>query len=140
MALFVLDTDHITLFQRGHTHVVERFSASSQEDVATSIVTYEEQLRGRLAVIRRATSPERLAVAYLRLREMHEFFRAIRLVDFDANAAEIYASLRRTHRSLGTLDLRIAATALAIGATLVTRNRRDFEAIPGLSLADWSVG
>lgn len=140
MALFVLDTDHITLFQRGHTRVVERFSASSQEDIGASIVTYEEQLRGRLAVIRNARSPERLAVAYLRLREMHEFFCAIRLVDFDANAAEIYASLRRMHRRLGTLDLRIAATALALRGTLVTRNRRDFGAISGLSLADWSVG
>ena len=139
MPLFVLDTDHITLFQRGHTRVVERFGATSREDIAASIVTYEEQLRGRLAVIREAKSLERLAAAYLRLREMHEFFCSIRLIDFDAKAAAIYASLRRTHKRIGALDLRIAATALAYRGTLVTRNTRDFGAISDLSLADWSV-
>ncbi len=37
-----------------------------------------------------------------------------------------------------TLDRMIAATALRIGATLVTANIRDFRGIPGLKIEDWS--
>ena len=138
MALFVLDTDHVTLLQRGHPRVLDRFNAKSEAEVAASVVTYEEQLRGRLAVIKQSDSAERLATAYLRLREMHEFFCAIRLMDFGAEAALIYERLRSEHRRLGALDLRIAATALVSQGTLVTRNRRDFAMIPDLQLDDWS--
>ena len=77
MGPFVLDTDHVTLLQRGDRNVVERFLQIPEEVVATSIITYEEQLRGRLSVVRRANTPVRLAAAYHRLREMQEFFCAI---------------------------------------------------------------
>ena len=89
MGIFVLDTDHITLLQRGNRRVVEQLSEVTEEAVTTSIITYEEQLRGRLSVIRRAKTPQHLMVAYKRLREMQDFFCVTRIIDFDDRAAEI---------------------------------------------------
>ncbi len=39
---------------------------------------------------------------------------------------------------IGHRDLKIAAVALANNLTLLTRNKSDFSAIPGLVIADWS--
>jgi len=43
----------------------------------------------------------------------------------------------RPVRRLGGNDLWIAAHALALGATLVTHNVKEFRRIRGLSLDDW---
>ncbi len=37
------------------------------------------------------------------------------------------------------LDTQIAAHAVHLGVTLVSHNVREFERVPGLSLADWVV-
>jgi tRNA(fMet)-specific endonuclease VapC len=139
MALFVLDTDHVSLLQRGHPLILEHLARVEERDIATAIVTYEEQLRGRLAVVHQAKLPQKLVLAYLRLHEMQEFFCTIRLLDFDPSAGQLFTAFRQAHPKLGTMDLRIAATAKAHSATLVTRNRRDFGQITGLSVEDWTV-
>ena len=66
-----------------------------------------------------------------------------RVLPFDFAAAEVYAVLlaerRRTGRPVGQADLQIAAIALHHGATLVTRNTRDFVGY-GLDVLDpWSA-
>jgi tRNA(fMet)-specific endonuclease VapC len=40
---------------------------------------------------------------------------------------------------IGTQDLRIAALVMANNGILVTRNRQDFERVPGLRFEDWSI-
>jgi tRNA(fMet)-specific endonuclease VapC len=46
--------------------------------------------------------------------------------------AEVWAELEQRGESVGAHDLWIAATALAHGFGVATRNRRDFERVPGL--------
>jgi len=51
---------------------------------------------------------------------------------FPARYGEILAELRKRGQSISTMDLLIATAALGHGATLVTRNARDFDRVPGL--------
>ena len=57
--------------------------------------------------------------------ETKPFF-ADRLLAFDVAAADAWARLRHRYPSAPYIDSQIAATALAYGLTLVTRNVRDF--------------
>lgn len=59
------------------------------------------------------------------------------------SAGDAYAAIKRAREeralTLDENDLWIAATASALGATLVTRDR-DFSSIAGLSVVDWTAG
>ncbi|MEH2359932.1 hypothetical protein [Nostoc sp.] len=78
MSLWILDTDHISLFQQQHPVVTKRISAVNPEDIAITIITIEEQLRGRFNVIRKASSSDTLVLAYAKLQATLEFFKNVR--------------------------------------------------------------
>ena len=48
-------------------------------------------------------------------------------------------AFRKAKLKIKTMDLRIACVALESGAILLTRNRTDFEVVPGLVIEDWTV-
>lgn len=56
--------------------------------------------------------------------------------DIATEFANCRAQLRRQGNLIPDLDLLIAATAIAHDLTLLTRNRRHFERVPGLRLYD----
>jgi tRNA(fMet)-specific endonuclease VapC len=69
------------------------------------------------------------------------FLAAFRIEPFDSAAAAHYARLRAGLQRAGTLtgpnNLVIAATALAVGGTLVTHNTKEFRRVVGLPVEDW---
>ncbi len=96
-------------------------------------------MRGWLAAIRAATTPEARATAYQRLRMAVEYFASFAVVDYTAQMDALVSDLRKQGLRIGTQDLRIAAMAMVHGTTLVTRNTRDFAQVPGLMIEDWSA-
>lgn len=60
MTLYVLDTDHISLYQKAHPQVAVRIKATEVQNLAVTIISAEEQLRGWFDAIRQANSGERL--------------------------------------------------------------------------------
>ncbi len=61
------------------------------------------------------------------------------ILDFDEAAFNIYNELLKQKIRIGTQDLRIAAIALSLNSTVVTRNLKDFEKVPNLKVVDWSI-
>ena len=70
------------------------------------------------------------------LAKLSEVIQSYKLIHFDEAAAMQYgrirADLQRAGTPIGPNDYLIAATALALDATLITRNVREFERVPGL--------
>jgi tRNA(fMet)-specific endonuclease VapC len=134
---YLLDTDIISALQHNHPAVVARVAATSPAELFVSIVTCEEQVAGRLHVLRGPLSAERLVEAYQRLQQTLAFFATIAILPFDQAAARRDEGLRLRYRRMGTKDRRIAAIAAANGCTLVTRNTFHFQSITGLALENW---
>lgn len=54
-----------------------------------------------------------------------------------AEAARIYARLRRNGELIGDADILIAATAIVNGFGVVTNNEKHYRRIPGLTVENW---
>ncbi|NJM47130.1 MAG: type II toxin-antitoxin system VapC family toxin [Alkalinema sp. RU_4_3] len=139
MTLWILDTDHISLWQRQHTPLLTKLDEIGVENIAITVITVEEQFRGRLDMVRRANSEASRLSAYGWIRETTLFLGQIsQVLAWSPEAERIHGELKQRRVRIGAQDLRIAAIALACGGTVVTRNRRDFGQVPGLVIEDWS--
>lgn len=139
MLQYLFDSDHLTLYDHADVTVWRHVSAVSWGSVGISAVTVEESLRGRLLALSRHTAGLLQVQAYDRLLASLALFQQFPLVPFDLACENQYQSLRGMRLRIGSQDLRIAAVALVHHLIVITRNRRDFGRIPGVSLEDWSV-
>jgi tRNA(fMet)-specific endonuclease VapC len=90
------------------------------------------------AVIKAADAGKLLHAQQLLIRS-EEFIEAMIVVPLDQSAATLFDRLAKAPalNKVGRADLLIASIALANRATLVTRNRRHFEKVPGLMVVNW---
>ena len=139
--MILLDTDHFNVLQIGKGSSYETLAArmddSPDEYFATTVVTFEEHMRGWLAGIRRARDVANQVRPYDQLINLVRFFQAWEIVRFDEGAAERFRTLRQKRVRIGTMDLKIAAIALEQDATLLSANAKDFDELPGLRVEDW---
>ena len=72
---------------------------------------------------------------------LEAFLSLFHLADFDLATALYYADIRASleakGRSIGPLDLLIAALARSLNATLVTANTSEFKRVKGLKILAW---
>jgi tRNA(fMet)-specific endonuclease VapC len=121
----IADTDVLIdyLAGKGESDAVERLLQLGA--LRTTVISRFELLSG-------ARSPKQLAV----LMRLLAAVPSLELDDFAADAAsEIRRSLERSGAGIGMADSLIAGIALRHGGALLTRNRRHFERVPGLTLA-----
>ena len=139
--IHLLDTDELSLLERGGADSLVlqlKLETVPATDLATTLITYEEQMRGWLARVAVANTAEKTLAAYSRLQTHVETFRGIPVLPFDAKAIELFERLQKLHRRLGSMDLKIAAIALSNDALLISRNLSHFGQITGLRVEDWS--
>ena len=137
--MFILDTDHATFYQQGHSTLKQHLQNIPADKIATTVATYEEQISGRLAVVRRAQNPQNRIRAFFWLQQTLSFFCQMLVLPFDEAAAARFQQMRSLRLRIGTQDQLIAAIVLANDSTLLTRNYRDFQQVPDLKIEDWST-
>src|ERR1700722_17277901 len=107
MSLYVLDTDIMTLYQRGHPRVAHQVLAHQIAELAIAVISVEEELTGWYTKLRQARKRDELARIYRRLSDTVPFFARFQILSFTEPAIDRYDSLRAAHRRLGKNDLRI---------------------------------
>lgn len=138
MSFWILDTDSVSLFQRGNLEIALRLNNIDKSEIAITIVTVEEQIRGRFQAIRRA-APDELVSTYQKLQVTFDSLKSFNVLGFTTEAQDIYTNLIRQKIKVGRQDLRIAAIALSVNGILVTRNQRDFSQVPNFVLENWTL-
>ncbi len=124
--MIVADSDVLIdwLHGKGSFAVVD--DALGRQDLATSSVTAYQLRAGA-----------RSEKAQSEVRDLLSLMSAI--LPFDDRAAEragaVYRALAGAGRAIGKADLYVAGICLAEDAPLLTRNRREFERVPGLRIA-----
>ncbi len=139
--MYIFDTDHLSLIQRNGQEgklIIARLAALEEVEVAVTVITYEEQVKGRLSLLSKAKTPDEQVLAYQGLQQIVTDYCSIAIAPFSRTAALEYQRLRKAYPRLGTMDLKIAAIALTNQAILLTRNESDFRKIVELRTENWS--
>ena len=139
MAIFLLDTDMLSLYQRNHSHVLAAINNHATDQLCVSTVTLEEQIGGWSALARSAKSPQAEEQAAMLLAAIVVSWNRFAIVPMSVSARTQFDLLVGAKLNVKHNDLRIAAIAIQLGATAVARNRRDFARVPGLVIEDWSI-
>jgi tRNA(fMet)-specific endonuclease VapC len=129
--MYALDANSLIYSFKGMGRVSERLLATAPREVAVPAVAIYELEVG----IAKAVSPRK------RRQQLDEFLSWAAILPFSRlearEAAKIRAELERRGTPIGPLDTLIAGTAMAHGATLVTRNLEEFGRVAGLRLENW---
>jgi tRNA(fMet)-specific endonuclease VapC len=131
--MYLLDTNHcIFLINHKYPEVERRLARQRVGEVAVSTITTAELWHG----VENSARKEQNQAA------LGKFLLPLEILLFDEKAAQAYGKIRfqleKIGRSIGAMDLLIAAHAVALGAVLVSQNLREFQRVPGLKLEDWT--
>ena len=141
--MYLLDTDHLIILQREQDPEFSRLRGAmnrhAPHDFFLSLVSFHEQILGAHTYLTQAKSRDQVVRGYQMLEMSFTDFHYFRVLPYDEPAAVLCDSLRKSVR-IGTMDLRIAATALSNKLIVLTRNTVDFCKVPELTVEDWTLG
>lgn len=136
-----MDTDYLSQLQRGDRQILAHLAQIQPQQIGITIITAEEQIRGRLAKIRQVETKrnkQEMILAYHNLRITLEDLRNYPIFDFTSGANNCYTQILQQKLKIGRQDQKIAAITISVNGILLTRNYRDFSKISNLTLASLS--
>ncbi len=139
--MIVLDSDIVTLLSYGQTDKLQQRMASVQgsEELAVTIITRMEILRGRFDNILKAANEDELLKAMDRFRASRDLLNSFRLFEINDAVGQHFKQMMKTKkRPRRRGDMLIACISLAHNALLVTRNVKDYKDVPGLRVENWA--
>ncbi len=127
----VLDSSVLVAAERGQLDLERMLAERPDDEVAIAAVTASEFLHG----VHRAATPTQRG---RREAFVEQLLAALPVLPFDLIVARVHARLWAEHAgrglTLGAHDLLIAATAVANGMDVATRDRRSFPRMRGVGL------
>lgn len=139
--MIILDTDHLNALQIGRGDrfdtLAYRMHTSPDQYFVTTVITFEEHMRGWLSGIRRARVASEQVWPYDQMINLVRFIQAWEMLRFGETAAERLENLRRQRLRVGTQDSKIASIALESKAILLSANVNDFGRVPDLQVENW---
>jgi tRNA(fMet)-specific endonuclease VapC len=133
--IYVLDTTVVSALMRAEPAPSARLLREPRENVEVPQPVHAELLYGiaRLPSSRRRRELEAALAVLLR-----DLVRSTWTDEVSQSFAEVKAGLDGRGERIEDFDIAVAAHALAVGGTVVTRNLRHFARIRGLALQDWA--
>jgi tRNA(fMet)-specific endonuclease VapC len=134
------DADVLTLLAEGDPGCIQKAALIPVAEKRVPIIAVEQVLRGRLNVIRQAQagkSKVSIDRAYDLLEGTVTDLQRFAILAHSPQAEALVQSWRQQKIKVGISDLRIAAICILHSATLISRNRRDFDQVPGLMVEYW---
>jgi tRNA(fMet)-specific endonuclease VapC len=142
MTISILDTDSVSLFLAGNQKLIYRVTQQVPH-VVTTIVTVQELFNGWAGRVNDPAEASNLVRIYGKLWQTTEFLKTIEILTFSELANTYHQRLILEHRFLAKKrlekDIRIAAIALSVGGTVITRNHKDFSQVPSIKIEDWTL-
>jgi tRNA(fMet)-specific endonuclease VapC len=130
--MYMLDTDIcIYIIKRKPKNVLNRLKLLETGQLAMSSITFAELMNG-------AKKSQHVEANVEKLNALSEL---MDILPFDKRAALIYgdirSSLEKRGKTIGSIDLLIAAHALSLDLILVTNNEKEFRCVDGLKIENW---
>jgi tRNA(fMet)-specific endonuclease VapC len=130
----ILDSSVLIEAERGHLDIDRFINDRETQPFGLSVITVAELLHG----VHRADSEKRRVKRSAYVEKVIELFPIYPFgIDTARVYAQLWATLLRKGVQIGAHDLIIASTAIALGFSVATFDKRDFERIEGLELEGW---
>lgn len=129
---YILDTDTLIYFLKGHENVVKRVASVSRDELGTTIINHAELLFGAFNSQRKKQN----------LLKAKSFLENILIMPFCQESSYIFAEnkalLKKRGNIVADLDLMIASIALRNKSILITNNTKHFNRIKKLKIENWT--